>query len=207
MTPERLPPTVLGVDIGFAATGLVVVDPRTLRVLFAHTYRSSASNRKRGVRVADADTERCQQLARFLWQTLTDDQHRIGGVVVELPTGGAKNARSARAMGLATGVIATVLEYWGGPVEWVTPQQVKEVPRSLGYGTSKADVEAAVRGLLSWGDHMPKTAADREHVCDAAAAIISARDGLVFRLLRQVTNHRDSVTIALRQHGMEVSTH
>ncbi|MFS8536089.1 MAG: hypothetical protein FWJ65_13120, partial [Limnochordales bacterium] len=97
---------VMGIDAGFQAMGVVIAQGRT--ILHAATCRTEPQARKRGVRVADDDAERCQQLARFLLNVIRE--WRPQGAVVELPHGGAQGARANRSMGMATGVVAAVLE-------------------------------------------------------------------------------------------------
>lgn len=170
---------LIGVDVGFTALGVVIVDGD--RVLFADTCRTEKTARRRGLRVADDDAERAQQLARFLWGVI--QEWRPAGAVVELPTGGSQGARSARAMGMASGVVAAVLEMTALPSEWVTPQEVKRAAAGR-KDASKAEVEAAVRERFAWPEGFwRRPTVVREHVCDAAGAIMAAQNGLLVRAL------------------------
>ena len=201
---------LLGIDAGFAKMGVVIVelgdvgngDPASRQILFAETCRTEPTPRKRGVRVADDDAERCQKLARFLIDTIRI--HQPAGAVVELPSGGAQGARANRAMGMATGIVVAVLEMAELPVEWVTPGDVKLAATGRRDG-SKDAVQDAVREAFDWeegghGDkgrggesrsHWPRYKWAQEHVADAAAAVLAAEGGTLMRALERVSEMRE----------------
>lgn len=169
---------ILGIDAGFVAMGLVLAEGR--RILEARVLRTERGETKRAVRVADDDAERCQVLARGLWAAL--QEWRPAGAVVELPHAGAQGARANRSMGMATGIVVACLEVAKLPAEWVTPAHVKAAAGSK--GASKADVEEAVRAAFDWcAAVVPKAASLREHVMDAAGALLAARQGTLLRAL------------------------
>lgn len=189
---------IFGIDAGFAKMGAVIVelsdvgdgDPASRQILYAETCRTEPTPRKRGVRVADDDAERCQELARFLIDTVRT--HQPAGAVVELPSGGAQGARANRAMGMATGVVVAVLEIAELPAEWVTPGDVKLAATGRRDGSKEA-VQEAVREAFDWGDcwsTKPKWA--QEHVADAAAAVLAAEGGTLMRALERVTEMREA---------------
>lgn len=175
-------PKVMGIDAGFQAMGVVVVDGRKIR--FADTCLTQRATKKRGVRVADDDADRCRQLARFLLDVIKGWQPV--GAVIELPSGGAQGARANRAMGMATGIVVAVLEATKVPAEWVTPQAVKKAATGKQSG-SKSDVQVAVRSAFDWDSSKwgpwPKTKNKAEHVADAAATILAAEGGTLLRAL------------------------
>lgn len=171
-------PTVMGIDAGLQGMGVVVAEGRT--IIYAGTSRTQKSG-KRGLRVADDDADRCQQHARFLLGVIRE--WRPQGAVVELPHGGAQGARANRSMGMATGVVAAVLEAAGLPAEWVTPAEVKKAATGR-KDASKADVEQAVRRAFAWQAEPPRTKAEAEHVFDAAGALLAAEHGTLLRALR-----------------------
>lgn len=172
---------ILAVDAGFQALGLVVVEGE--RVQFALAVRTERTAKKRGVRVADDDAERCALLARSLAEVIA--AHHPVAAVVELPTGGAQGARANRAMGMATGVVVAMLEQHRLPAEWVTPADVKKAATGRRDG-SKDDVQRAVCDRLAWGDHWPRHAWAQEHVADAAAAFLAAQHGTLLRAVASV---------------------
>lgn len=203
---------LMGIDAGFQASGVVIVElgdvdanttgPASRRILHAESFRTKPSPKKRGIRVADDDAERCQELARFLIDTIRI--HQPAGAVVELPSGGAQGARANRAMGMATGVVVAVLEVAELPVEWVTPGDVKVAATGRRDGSKEA-VQEAVREAFDWeegghGDkgrggesrsHWPRHKWAQEHVADAAAAVMAAEGGTLIRALERVAEIRE----------------
>ena len=135
--------------------------------------------------VASQDYLTCKSLAdrcyRFLVQAAPDV------VVMELPSGGAQGARANRCMGAATAV-AAVVELWVRTalpdVEFLarTPEDIKQATTGKRSG-SKADVETAVRAYYNGQDALfdEVKKADREHVCDALAAVWAIRDTDAYR--------------------------
>lgn len=175
-------PVVLLIDAGFRGLGMVVVRGRT--VLHAEACRTEKSSTKRGVRVADDDTECCLTLARALLRVI--NTLRPAGAIVEMPTGGAQGARPNRTMGMATGVVAAVLEATGLAFEVVTPAQVKKAATGKRDG-SKEEVQSAVRRAYNWeAAEPPDTKADWEHIADAAAAGLAAENGTLMRALNKM---------------------
>lgn len=191
---------LLGIDAGFQAMGTVIVElddvgnggPSFRQILHAESFRTKPSSKKRGIRVADDDAERCQELARFLIDTIRS--HQPAGAVVELPSGGAQGARANRAMGMATGIVVAVLEVAELPVEWVTPGDVKKAATGRADGSKEA-VQDAVRETFDWGqgdkNHWPRHKWAQEHVADAAAAVLAAEGGTLIRALERVTEMRE----------------
>lgn len=172
---------VLGIDAGFTAMGVVVVEGR--KVLYAHAFRTERTSKKRGVRVADDDTERCRHLANFLHTTVT--AFEVKGAVVEMPHGGAQGARASRAMGMATGVVAAALELLCLPFECVTPGDVKQAATG-DRSASKKDVQVAVEQQFDWDGQLPDVQVEKEHICDAAGALLAASNGTLMRALQAV---------------------
>lgn len=171
---------LLGIDAGFTAMGVVVAEDD--RIIYAATCRTEKNaGGKKGVRVADDDAERAQQLGRFLLVTI--GEWHPAGAVVELPSGGAQGARANRAMGMSTGIVTTALEATGLAAEWVTPAAVKLAAAGK-RDASKGAVAGAVGKRFTWTCDLPKTKAEQEHIFDAAGAILAAQDGTMIRALR-----------------------
>ncbi len=171
---------LLGVDAGFAALGAVIIEDGT--VLHGEAFRTAKTSKKHGLRVADDDAERCQQLARFLSRFI--DEWRPAGAVVELPSGGAQGARAHRAMGMAAAVAAAVLELSDLPAEWVTPAEGKKAAAGR-KDASKEDVQRGVRRAFQWPAGVSWPACEAEHIYDAAAAVLAASNGTLARALRR----------------------
>lgn len=176
--------TVVGIDAGFAATGLAAVTLTAGErgvVVANNCVRTEKNRERRGLRVADDDAARCRTLAMEVQRFLEAFPPHV--VAVELPTGGARGARPNRAMGMATGMIAAVLALGQYAVQWVTPMEVKKA--ATGHrNASKADVEEAMRRRYDWDAPTPKAAAVREHVFDAAAAVAAVEGGALVRAVR-----------------------
>jgi len=170
---------VLAIDAGFQAIGYAVIEDN--KVLLAGAHKTSKASKKRGIRVADDDAERCQDIARHLdgickeWKPV--------GVIVELPGGGAKAARANRAMGMATGVVATFIWTTGLPAEWVTPQEAKKAVTGS-KNASKEEVQRAVIELFNWTIEKPNTKWKLEHSCDALAAAKAAENGALMKTIK-----------------------
>lgn len=172
---------LLGIDAGFAALGVVIIEDGT--VLHAEAARTArTTKKKRGLRVADDDADRCQQLARCLAWII--EEWRPAGAVVELPGGGARGARAHRAMGMATALVAAVLELSDLPAEWVTPAEGKKAAAGR-MDASKEQVQHGVRRAFQWPEGAAWPACEAEHIYDAAAAVLAARNGTLARALRR----------------------
>ncbi|MBE7462882.1 MAG: hypothetical protein HS116_05230 [Planctomycetes bacterium] len=167
---------ILTLDAGFTSTGWAVLEGGG--IVAAGCIRTERSAKKRGIRVADDDADRCATIARGLAGIVQN--YAIRGIVCEAPSGGAKGARAIACMARAGAIVATVAELLALPCEWVTPQAVK---RTAGTGAvSKADVEAVI--LRRWQDApLPRLKCEREHVTDALGAYLAAEHGQLVRML------------------------
>ena len=134
------PITIIGIDIGFNATGLIAMavrpdlefgyKPMTWCCVRHKTYAN-----KQHVYVADRDIEKLIKTRRDILNFclgITDGPgYNAVAIVVEAPTGGAKGARANRCMGMATGLIACIsgelLDTQGMMVEWVQPGESKRL--------------------------------------------------------------------------------
>lgn len=142
--------------------------------------RTEKATRKGAVRVADDDAARCQAIARCLANVVR--LNGVGGIVCEMPSGGAQGARAIACMARASAVVAVTVELLGLPAEWYTPGDVKRI---VGAGVvTKEQVEAVVR--RRWPRlTLPKLAAEREHCSDALGCYLAAEHGNLVRMLNQ----------------------
>lgn len=171
---------IIAIDAGFTSCGWAVLEPGPVRPIALGCIRTEKSNRKGAVRVADDDIRRCQEVARVLSRTIRT--HRVGGVIAELPSAGAKGARAITCMARAGAIVAVVAELWRLPTEWVTPGEIKLLTGSK--AASKDEVEAVV--LKRWpamSAKLPRAKCEREHVADALAAFLAAEHGSLVRML------------------------
>ena len=174
---------ILAIDAGFESMGWALVQPDGAKVIDAGIVRTKRSIKKKGVRVADDDAERCQILARGL--SLLIRGNNVSGVICEMPSAGAQGARANRCMGMSTAIVASVVECTARPAEWVTPNAVKQVAGNL--TATKEQIKAAV--LRRWPEiaaMLPDQKTLHEHICDAAAAFMAAENGQLIRVLRGV---------------------
>lgn len=167
---------LIAVDAGFTSVGWAVLVQG--RIIACGCIRTERSPKKRAVRVADDDAERCAVIARQIAEVIR--KHHVKGMLAELPSSGAKAARAMACMARAGAILATVAELLELPAAWVTPQEVKQIAGRK--DASKDDVERAV--LVRWPDApLPKAKGEREHVADALAAYLAAEHGNLVRLL------------------------
>lgn len=140
--------------------------------------------------VAEDDVTQCQQMWKEVDDYIRDaadlECGNVKAMCVELPNAGAKGARANRAMGIATGMVAGITAKWNLPSIWVAPRQSK-----LKVGgkadASKEEMQAAVRKLwpkFAW----PTKQKDLEHIADAAAALIAAKESDVYKFLHSMAN-------------------
>lgn len=171
----------LGLDVSFAHLGMIII--QDMHVIDYHTIHTEPDKKKTSV--AADDVRRTLELVnglvdmwkRHRYDRIEDGQRVMSDPItqacVELPTGGAQGARANRGMGIATGIVVAVLSCLDIPVTWVTPSEVKLA--AAGHrNAEKVDVEGAVLEILHWDVPPAKTKKDREHVCDAAGAVLAA---------------------------------
>ena len=176
---------IVGLDLGFRHTGLVVAEPDHSPagyhlINWACFHTSNEGAKKHGLYVAVDDIQECKRIYRGVIDVINDV--KATALVAETPSGGAKGARAARAMGIVTGVVAAISEQAGIPSVWVQPHQSKMQVGGK-KNASKEEMEEAVFKI--WPDFKwPKLEKELEHVCDAAAALVVAKSSDVYKYLR-----------------------
>jgi len=178
---------MLGIDIGFTHTGWVAATPTgqgNYEIVRLGCIVTVPIGKKGAVRVADSDVERCKtiyrELMRIIWR------ENVHGLVFEVPHGGAQSARAARALGLATGILACVAEQAGGegmlPSEYVTPQANK---REFCGRNNASKEQMIARAVELWpsAPPWPRAKGQLEHVADAAGCLYAVRNGDLYRRL------------------------
>lgn len=167
---------ILLLDPSFTMTGYAVVDPKALKPVGAGAIATKKSQNKR-VRVSEDDMERARFLARKLQAVIT--KYNIKGVCVEVPTG-SQSAMAAKALGIAKGTVAAVIESNNLPCEYRTPQECKKAVTGRN-NASKEEIEAGVRAFykVKVAGNKP----EREAQYDALAVGIACKDSDLFRLL------------------------
>ena len=116
---------ILAIDAGFRSTGWTIFENK--KPIACGVISTQKAPKKTKVRVADDEAQRCATITRGLMDIVDNDQYKIKGVVVELPSGGSQSAISMRQMGKITGVLVAFCIVKNIPYEVVTPQEVKKV--------------------------------------------------------------------------------
>lgn len=166
----------MGIDPGFASTGVVVARLNGLVVEdFAFTTIRTKKAKKGSLIYASQDNaNRTKQLARDL--KLLFDDFRPDAVCVEAMSF-PRNASVAAKMALCWGVIGALSELYKAPILQASPQVIKQ--RLTGSkSASKEEVELAVRNLVGT-DRVDDALTlaqvikgQKEHAMDALAACV-----------------------------------
>ena len=188
---------ILAADIGFTSTGMAIFeltakggrlfDTKCLHTEQAHTKQTIKNGRKIKSRlssVAHDDVRRTEFLACGIMNYFIENQCK--GMVCEIPHGGAQDAKAAKCMGAATGMIATVRTALQCPAVWVTPNESRaaagwdkdEHPRGeMTADQYKKFQKTFVMSVM--GKKYPAIAGlklgDKEHIADACATFEAAR--------------------------------
>jgi len=168
-------PNILTLDVSLAATGWAVVSlhgstPETIQD--CGCIRTKPDHRER---VKGADTvHRVRSIARQLRDII--GQYQPIAIVAELPYG-SQHAASAVAQGICYGIIGALAETHGIPLVMVTPQQSKQQVA----GCRNASKSAIQECVFRWWPEASRGDGD-EHVADALAALVAARDSEIYRM-------------------------
>ncbi len=179
---------ILAFDPSFTAWGWAVVEVNgdNDRLVDCGTIRTKKGEKKLGLRVADDDLRRVQELFTELeriWK-----MYDPAGIVTEV-SGGAQSARASRTIGMTEGILGSFIVAKMAPAEFYTAMEAKKAATGI-RNASKEQIGVSVRahfGLLHFGDKLiPKTPkACREAVCDALAVFMASKQGNVYRGLRR----------------------
>jgi len=183
---------ILTLDVAFAHLGWAIMEPKDddWAVLDAYVIETKKSDKKKKIRVADNDIRRSTEI----FSTLSAIVARcdIKGVVAELPPGGGKSSISVKSMAMAVAAVACVVEAYGLPAEWTTPDEGKIAV----CGTKKASKIMMMRQVARLYPESTKSFKRKvgsktdwenryEHTADAIAAFVSAKGGQLVRLMHQ----------------------
>jgi Holliday junction resolvasome RuvABC endonuclease subunit len=185
--------TVMALDVAFANMGVAIMTPKKDKWVALHTETISTKpdKRKAEVRSANESIRRSQEIYRRL--TELKEQFKPVGITAEIPTGGSKSSRAARAMGMSVALVAAfALDM---PAEWSTPEEGKRAMCNTA-NASKAAMKAAAselypestrgyhkkRGKDEWDDKY-------EHVADALASFEACKHGNVCSMAKTLGNY------------------
>jgi len=176
-------PCVLGIDPGFAALGLALVEleQEGERVRRLEVVTTEPSARKLEVRASDDNLRRTCELAAAL-------EERIGPEVIALAVEAQswpRNAGSSVKVALAWGALAAVAQRHGLPVLQASPQEVKRAIAGA-KTASKAEVQTALELRYAEMPDWPARRDQVEHAADALAAAVACLDHAVVKLARRM---------------------
>lgn len=174
---------VLFMDVAFANVGWVILKPEggDYKFVACGCIKTSKSAKARKLRVATDDMRRCKEIADKIIELI--DTENIAAVASEDPSGGAKSARAARCLGMATAIIGTLEAVIDKPFLHVTPTEVK-IALCEKKSASKEDMMKAAKMKFSEFDDIPKTRF--EHIADAVGVALAVKDDPVIRMLRRI---------------------
>jgi len=183
---------IIGIDVGFKATGISIYDTQLKKIVKAKSV-FTPDNKKNNIpefvvysksdskqnwmnkrsKVSEDLFFKSMELYKRVYKILNAYNRQTIAYIIEVPAGGAKSSTAARAMGLSTGIIASVIEMMCIQYGIVSfPVTNMDVKRIVGKGAvTKKDVIAKIQKLLKIRlDRLPQYKA--EHIADACACII-----------------------------------
>lgn len=169
---------LIGIDAGFVSTGISVfeVGKGGCKFLEAKCIKTEKSSKKRGLRVADDDSERIRVIVAGIDEIYSKyaSSNDIF-IAVEIPTGGAQGARANRTMGIITGAIVAFITLRNVPVEYITPNEVKLAVTGR-RNASKEEIMNKIRLMLdNHKENLPKSKAEFEHIADSVGVVLHVR--------------------------------
>lgn len=192
------PMRVLAIDVGFAASGLAVMESRLKCVpewtgqpvypqlsdavewspIELACIRTLPTTNKKHLYRAEADVERVSQMARGIRGIIR--KHGIQRIVAEVPHAGAQNYNACRSMSLATGMLVGIIESHDLAAEYYQPRQTRYAACQKYDPTKREVVDAMTRLYPKLAE--VRLAVDRENIADALATFEAAKSGVLLRL-------------------------
>jgi len=173
---------LISIDVGFANCGWIVIHDGDVK---DYGVIKTEKTQKKGTRVSDDHAFRSMVLAKGLEGII--QEYNIGGIIGELPSGGAQSARAMAFMMSGISVVATVACLFDLPVEWCTPNDVKKALAGDRKASKDKMMELASRRLgfemvnkrFTKMDHA-FSKGEFEHIADAFGAYLALKnDNLV----------------------------
>jgi Holliday junction resolvasome RuvABC endonuclease subunit len=136
---------LLCIDPGFANYGCSVIDAggEVIDVGTLHTIKSKTKL----LRVADDDVQRIVSIVTGLSHVIT--KYQIQGVLGELPPSNSQSAKSAKGLAMAVALSVALFTERGLPMEWATPNEVKQAMTGK-KSASKEDMMKAACDRYGW---------------------------------------------------------
>lgn len=188
--------TVLGLDPGFAETGVAVVrlgPDGELTPLHLGVVGTQKAKKKANVFASEDNVTRSRIIYKQLKILARDTSYERGGPVkafcaetMSFP----RNASTAAKMSLCWGVISALSEEFDTPVLQATPQGLKKFVAGS-KSASKEDIHRALEKVFG-AAMLEKLCADipeskREHPFDALSAVLACQSSEVLRLARRMS--------------------
>ncbi len=178
---------LIGIDAGFASIGYAILDldslsPNSETVVDLGVIRTELSDKKRKVLATEDNFRRAREIFQELELLYQQTQPRV--LCVESMSW-PRNAASSAKVGIGWGCIVSFAHVHGLAVTQASPQEIKK--RVCGKkDASKEEIQAqlikrypSIEGLLA------KTiSTQREHACDALAAIVTGFNSEIVRFAR-----------------------
>jgi len=136
---------ILALDPSYTGYGCSVIDPigKIINIGTMHTEKS----KKKLLRVADDDVQRVTVLATGLSKVI--HRYNIKGVLAELPPSSSQNANAAKGLAMCIALTVALLTELKIPVEWATPNEVKQAMTGK-KNASKEEMMAAACRRYNW---------------------------------------------------------
>jgi len=190
-------PTIVGIDLALVNTGIVTVirrDDGTLTAVAATIVKTAPAPKRDNIYKSSDYIRRASELYKGMLAELREMHPAL--VAVEVPSG-SQRAKVSMGNGIVTGVIAAVAEVFPDvPFVWLQQHQVKRALLSR-QKVSKEEMAVAVLARIpDLDEHLQRVArTKREHLADAAAAILTAEGCEAWRAVL-----RTEVTIEWQDH-------
>lgn len=137
---------IIGIDIGFSNTGVVVATIPELRIERAFTIVSKSDPVKQSMRVADQRIQRIQYITQEIADVIIAEQIIKGNKIlcaVEAPHGGAQSSTAMRDMAAALSIVVTLLSVMNVPTDYLSPSEVK----LIATGKRSGDKDQIIKGV------------------------------------------------------------
>lgn len=163
---------VAGIDIGFAHTGisLFAVANQTMEYLDSECYTTKKVKGSKAS-VAQQDADRILLMITSVIDYLKSAN--VDLVIIELPVGGARSSRSARALAISTAMSVFIPYHLGCKYIFVTPREVK-LATTGNPNAEKKDIIKAM-GIL-FPNILKHNKGKQEHISDSIGCVIARLD-------------------------------
>lgn len=179
---------ILGVDTGFAETGLCIVEfSSDGKECLKHMalIRTQKDDKKRKTLASDDNHRRCSEIALELNRVI--EQYNPVAAAAEsqsIP----RNSATAFKLGLGFSVLSTILALKGIPLAQASPQKIKKIVGHDPKATKQAIQKAIEHRFLGQTDvfrkEFPKS--KWEHGFDAVAAVVACEGSDVIQLAKKL---------------------